>query len=102
MIFLGSDINFDKTFKDGKLKPFAAIEYGLDLTSNSDVKMNYVGSSTVYQTELEKLSSSNVMMKLGFDYEGKNQTRLSFKFERNERISAAHSNSIQINYSKPF
>jgi len=42
------------------------------------------------------------MMKLGFDYEGKNQTQLSFKLERNEAISAGHSNSIQINYSKPF
>jgi hypothetical protein len=42
------------------------------------------------------------MMKLGFDYEGKNQTQLSFKLERNEVISAGHSNSIQINYSKPF
>ena len=56
MLFLGSDINFNKEYKNGKLKPFAAIEYGLDLTSNSEVKMNYVGSSTVYQTELEKLA----------------------------------------------
>lgn len=102
MLFLGSDINFNKTFKDGKLKPFAAIEYGLDLTSNSDVKMNYVGSSTVYQTELEKLASSNVMMKLGFDYEGKDQTQLSFSYERNEAIGAGHSNSIQIKFSKPL
>jgi methionine-rich copper-binding protein CopC len=102
MIFLGSDINFDITFKDGKLKPFGAVEYGLDLTSNSDVKMNYVGSSTVYQTQLEKLSTSNVMMKLGFDYEGKNQTNLAFSYERNEAIGAGHSNSIQIKFSKPL
>ena len=102
MLFLGSDINFDKTYKDGKLKPFAAVEYGLDLTSNSEVKMNYVGNSTVYQTELEKLSSSNVMMKLGFDYEGKDQTNLAFSYERNEAIGAGHSNSIQIKFSKPL
>ena len=102
MLFLGSDINFDKTYKDGKLKPFAAIEYGLDLTSNSEVKMNYVGSSTVYQTELEKLASSNVMMKLGFDYEGKDQTNLAFSYERNEAIGAGHSNSIQVKFSKPL
>jgi methionine-rich copper-binding protein CopC len=102
MLFLGSDINFDKTYKDGKLKPFAAIEYGLDLTSNSEVKMNYVGSSTVYQTELEKLASSNVMMKLGLDYEGKDQTNLAFSYERNEAIGAGHSNSIQIKFSKPL
>ena len=100
MLFLGSDINFDKTYKDGKLKPFAAVEYGLDLTSNSEVKMNYVGNSTVYQTELEKLASSNVMMKLGFDYEGKDQTNLAFSYERNEAIGAGHSNSIQIKFSK--
>jgi methionine-rich copper-binding protein CopC len=102
MLFLGSDINFDKTYKDGKLKPFAAVEYGLDLTSNSEVKMNYVGSSTVYQTELEKLASSNVMMKLGLDYEGKDQTNLAFSYERNEAIGAGHSNSIQIKFSKPL
>ena len=102
MLFLGSDINFDKTYKDGKLKPFAAVEYGLDLTSNSEVKMNYVGNSTVYQTELEKLASSNVMMKLGFDYEGKDQTNLAFSYERNEAIGAGHSNSIQIKFSKPL
>jgi methionine-rich copper-binding protein CopC len=102
MLFLGSDINFDKTYKDGKLKPFAAVEYGLDLTSNSEVKMNYVGSSTLYQTELEKLASSNVMMKLGLDYEGKDQTNLAFSYERNEAIGAGHSNSIQIKFSKPL
>ena len=102
MLFLGSDINFNKEYKNGKLKPFAAIEYGLDLTSNSDVKMNYVGSSTVYQTELEKLASSNVMMKLGFDYEGKDQTNLAFSYERNEAIGAGHSNSIQVKFSKPL
>ena len=102
MVFIGSDINFDKTYKDGKLKPFAAVEYALDLTSNSEVKMNYVGSSTVYQTELEKLASSNVMMKLGFDYEGKDQTNLAFSYERNESIGAGHSNSIQIKFSKPL
>ena len=100
MLFLGSDINFNKEYKNGKLKPFAAIEYGLDLTSNSYVKMNYVGSSTVYQTELEKLASSNVMMKLGLDYEGKDQTNLAFSYERNEAIGAGHSNSIQIKFSK--
>ena len=102
MLFLGSDINFNKEYKNGKLKPFAAVEYGLDLTSNSDVKMNYVGSSTVYKTELEKLASSNVMMKLGFDYEGKDQTNLAFSYERNEAIGAGHSNSIQIKFSKPL
>ena len=102
MLFLGSDINFDKTYKDGKLKPFAAVEYGLDLTSNSEVKMNYVGNSTVYKTELEKLASSNVMMKLGLDYEGKDQTNLAFSYERNEDIGAGHSNSIQIKFSKPL
>ena len=102
MLFLGSDINFNKEYKDGKLKPFAAFEYGLDLTSNSDVKMNYVGDSTVYQTELEKLASSNVMMRLGFDYEGKDQTQLSFSYERNEAIGAGHSDSVQIKYSKPL
>ena len=100
MLFLGSDINFNKEYKNGKLKPFAAVEYGLDLSSNSDVKMNYVGSSTVYQTELEKLASSNVMMKLGLDYEGKDQTNLAFSYERNEAIGAGHSNSIQIKFSK--
>ena len=102
MLFLGSDINFNKEYKNGKLKPFAAVEYGLDLSSNSDVKMNYVGSSTVYQTQLEKLSTSNVMMKLGFDYEGKDQTNLAFSYERNEAIGAGHSNSIQIKFSKPL
>lgn len=102
MLFLGSDINFNKEYKDGKLKPFAAFEYGLDLTSNSDVKMNYVGDSTVYQTELEKLASSNVMMRLGFDYEGQDQTKLSFSYERNEAIGAGHSDSVQIKYSKPL
>jgi methionine-rich copper-binding protein CopC len=102
MLFLGSDINFNKEYKNGKLKPFAAVEYGLDLTSNSDVKMNYVGSSTVYQAKLEKLASSNVMMKLGFNYEGKDKTNLAFSYERNEAIGAGYSNSIQIKFSKPL
>jgi len=40
------------------------------------------------------------MMKLGLDYEGKDQTNLAFSYERNEAIGAGHSNSIQIKFSK--
>ena len=42
------------------------------------------------------------MMKLGLDYEGKDQTNLAFSYERNEAIGAGYSNSIQIKFSKPL
>ena len=42
------------------------------------------------------------MMKVGFDYEGQDQTKLSFSYERNEAIGAGHSDSVQIKYSKPL
>ena len=46
MLILGSDIQYEAKYLNGKLKPFAAFEYGLDLTRDSDVGMNYVSSST--------------------------------------------------------
>jgi len=102
MLFLGSDVSYDTTFGSGKLKPFAAFEYGLDLTHDSDVGMNYVGSSTTYSTTLEKLATSNVMVRLGADYQGKDGVTATVSYERQEALGAGSSNTLELLVNVPL
>ena len=100
MLFVGSDVNYETSFASGTLKPFAAFEYGLDLTSNSDVSMNYAGVNTKYQTQLEKIAASNLMLRLGLDYKREDETNFSISYQRQEAIGAGNSDSIQFKFSK--
>ena len=100
MLFVGSDVNYETSFASGTLKPFAAFEYGLDLTSNSDVSMNYAGVNTKYQTQLEKMAASNLMLRLGLDYKREDETNFSISYQRQEAIGAGNSDSIQFKFSK--
>lgn len=100
MLFVGSDVNYETSFASGTLKPFAAFEYGLDLTSNSDVSMNYAGVNTKYQTQLEKMAASNLTLRLGLDYKREDETNFSISYQRQEAIGAGNSDSIQFKFSK--
>jgi len=102
MLILGSDVQYEAKYADGKLKPFAAFEYGLDLTRDSDVGMNYVGSATSYMTKLEKAATSNLMLRLGADYLGKDDVRTSFAYERNEALGSGFSNTIKMQVNIPI
>lgn len=102
MLFLGSDVSYDTTFGNGKLKPFAEFEYGLDLTHDSDVGMNYVGSSTTYSTTLEKSATSNVMVRLGADYQGKDGVTSTVSYERQEALGAGFSNTLKLQVNVPL
>ena len=102
MLFLGSDVTYETSYANGKLKPFAAFEYGLDLTRDSDVGMNYVGDTTAYSTKLEKTATSNLMLRLGADYEMKDGVTSSFSYERTEALGAGFSNSLRFHVNVPL
>jgi len=102
MVLLGSDVSYDTTLGNGKLKPFAAFEYGLDLTRDSDVGMNYVGSSTTYSTQLEKTATSNLMVRLGADYQGKDGVTSTVSYERQEALGAGFSNTLKLQVNVPL
>ena len=102
MLFLGFDVTYETTYANGKLKPFAAFAYGLDLTRDSDVGMNYVGDTTAYSTKLEKTATSNLMLRLGADYEMKDGVTSSFAYERTEALGAGFSNSLRFYINVPL
>ncbi|MBO37398.1 MAG: hypothetical protein CL612_06175, partial [Anaerolineaceae bacterium] len=102
MLFLGFDVTYETTYANGKLKPFAAFAYGLDLTRDSDVGMNYVGDTTAYSTKLEKTATSNLMLRLGADYEMKDGVTSSFAYERTEALGAGFSNSLRFHINVPL
>jgi len=102
MLFVGSDIAYETRIANGNLKPFAALEYGLDLTRDSDVVMNYAGDTTAYNTKLEKTATSNLMLRLGADYESKDGITSSFAYERAEALGAGFSNSLRFQVNVPL
>jgi len=102
MLFLGSDVTYETSYANGKLKPFAAFEYGLDMTRDSDVGINYVADTTAYSTKLEKTATSNLMLRLGADYEMKDGVISSFAYERTEALGAGFSNSLRFHVNVPL
>ena len=45
LLSVGTDINFNKTYKHGTLSPYALAEYSVDISDSSTADMYYVGQS---------------------------------------------------------
>ena len=102
MLLAGTDIQFDLTLARGHLRPFAALEYGLDLTRDSEAGLRYVSSTTQHISRFEKLATSNVMLRLGAYYQNIDGLSAGIAYERNEALGAGHSDSVKLQISKTF
>jgi len=102
MVFLGSEARYQTPFANGRLHPFAKLEYGLDLTGSSDVNLSYVGDSTNYRFNQDKEATSHWIIGLGADYVLKDGLNSSFSYEREQAVNSGHSDTYKIRLTMRF
>ena len=70
-------------FKNSNVKPFALLEYGLDLSSSSSTKMNYISdTSTIYTYDSPSDEDHSITSEIGFDFDAKDNLNVSTSYRR--------------------
>ena len=70
-------------FNDNKLKPFGSVEYGMDFSNSSDVKMNYVSDTSTIYTYIQGTNSNHLITTIiGFEYMTINNLEIISSYKR--------------------
>jgi len=90
------------TINNGTIKPFAKLEYGLDVSDSSEAVMHYNTETTDYTLNLDNKSKSNWKLGLGVDLITKDSWDASIGYEREQVVNAGHSDSLTVDVSLKF
>jgi VCBS repeat-containing protein len=101
-VYVGADINYLVTINNGTIKPFAKLEYGLDVSDSSEAVMHYNTETTDYTLNLDNKSKSNWKLGLGVDLITKDSWDASIGYEREQVVNAGHSDSLTVDVSLKF
>ena len=96
MFFVGTEVISEKFFAGGKLRPFGKIEYGLNLTGDSNADMHYVGDTTNYRLVLDEDATSMWLLQIGADYQIKDDLNVSFSFDHSESVGSGHTDTLRL------
>ncbi len=96
MFFVGTEFVSQQFFSGGKLRPFGKVEYGLNLTGDSNADMHYVGDTTNYRLVLDKDASSFWLLQLGADYQIKDDFSASFSYDHSEAVGSGHTDTFRL------
>lgn len=102
MVFIGADFNYAANIGASRLRPFGAIEYGYNFTSDSDADMHYIGDTTNYRLKVERAATSNLMARIGTEYDIGDDLTASFSYERTEAIGTGHTDTFKAGLSINF
>ena len=100
LLSVGTDINFNKTYKHGTLSPYALAEYSVDVSDSSTADMHYVGQSDMYSLRIKKKATSIYKLGIGADYLSNNGVVSSVYYERAQAINSGHNDrfNVMINF----
>jgi len=101
-VYIGADANYLITIRNGSVKPFAKLEYGLDLSGSSTVNMHYNNETTNYQLQLDNKADSNWKFVLGTDLYTEDEWDSSISYERTEAVNAGYSDSLAVKVGLKF
>ena len=96
LLSVGTDINFNKTYKHGTLSPYALAEYSIDVSDSSTADMHYVGQSDMYSLRIKKKASSIYKLGIGADYLSNNGVISSLYYERAQAINSGHNDRLNV------
>ena len=96
LLSVGTDINFNKTYKHGTLSPYALAEYSVDVSDSSTADMHYVGESDMYSLRIKKKASSIYKLGIGADYLSNNGVISSVYYERAQAINSGHNDRLNV------
>jgi uncharacterized protein with beta-barrel porin domain len=101
-LYVGIDLDYAMRVNSGILIPYGRLEYGADVSSQSNVDMHYITESgTNYTLVLENRAQSNLKMGIGFNYQ-LDDLDLSVGYERIESFDVGHSDSLNLNAGMRF
>lgn len=96
MVFVGTEVISQRFFSGGKLRPFGKVEYGLNLTGDSNADMHYVGDTTNYRLVLDKDATSMWLLQVGADYQIKDDLNVSFSYDHSEAVGSGHTDTLRL------
>jgi surface protein len=96
LLSVGTDINFNKTYKHGTLSPYALAEYSVDVSDSSTADMHYVGQSDMYSLRIKKKATSIYKLGIGADYLSHNGVVSSVYYERAQAINSGHNDRLNV------
>ncbi|MBL6899197.1 MAG: BspA family leucine-rich repeat surface protein [Gammaproteobacteria bacterium] len=96
LLSVGTDINFNKTYKHGTLSPYALAEYSVDISDSSTADMHYVGQSDMYSLRIKKKATSIYKLGIGADYLSHNGVVSSVYYERAQAINSGHKDRLNV------
>ncbi len=95
MFFVGTEFVSQQFYSGGRLRPFGKIEYGLNLTGDSNADMHYVGDTTSYRLVLDKDATSLWLFQIGADYQIKNDLEASFSYDHSEAVGSGSTDTLR-------
>ena len=97
---IGMEINDIIKFSDSLLKPFGVIEYSLDFSNSSDVKMNYVSDTTTTYTFVQGVSSTHLASsEIGFHFEARDNIKLTSSYKRIQGNESERTDSLRFGFN---
>ena len=82
-------------FDNSSLKPFASIEYGLDMSDSSDTRINYVSDKGTQYTYKHDVNSEHLIKSdIGFNFETKDNLFISSNYQRIQGEKHEHTDTL--------
>ena len=94
-LLVGLDINYEMTMAGGKLKPFTKVELGYDRRRTSAANLNYVGDLTMYRLNMSRESDRYMLIRVGADYDLKQDLSLTVAVEHTATAKSGYSNGLR-------
>ena len=84
-------------FTNSKIKPFGALNYGYDFTEISTAKLSYLSDTNTSYSYNQNDNSNHIFnSKLGFNYSFKDNLNIFSNYNRTQRNSSNHTDSIDL------
>ena len=84
-------------FTNSKIKPFGALNYGYDFTEISTAKLSYLSDTNTSYSYNQNDNSNHIFnSKLGFNYSFKDNLNILSNYNRTQRNSSNHTDSIDL------
>jgi len=100
---IGSLIESKIDFKNSKFIPYLRLDITEDLTQASNLKANYISSSSnQYSKSISKNFSAIIRAETGFDWNFRNGWGISSTLNRIDKNGFGHQNSLKFNANKSF
>ena len=99
---LGADLEYLISIDNGNIRPFAKVEYGANISDDSDVTRSIVDNASTITANLNKRAEQNYKIKLGAEVVTKDDWIALISYERNQAEAHGYSESLSFGADLKF